>query len=448
MMLKAAKDRRSPRSAAALAARLALAALMTLSALLGAPVGALAQNGELGFTPPPQPAEVEAAERAAESAPESATESARSLNGGLGARPAAAPAGDDWLGSALRYAAEGGLLLALAGAFGGFFGAMIGGRRGGAAAEAPARMERRAAPVRHYDDAEPALGLEPDFADPAQREPVIALPEPAGAPGRGEERALPAPQTLNVQEAERLLTFFRDRFDVETDSADGAIDYLTRLGASVESLRRKLSEAELELEDARAGAQSGDVETAPWDLLAEALRSIGRAAQTLRADPDYADLASEVQLEESLREFAALRSAWMETGARFEPELVEEAWPHALLRAEALTLSYYPTRDAWRDLRFGLALAAAALRALFRREGVYLEHVRLLSAAAPGEAEMWSDTSEGLRDLRPVAATVLAGVASDAAGLVLDCESFGYFDQQRELEVRSKVIVFNSAEWR
>lgn len=313
---------------------------------------------------------------------------------------------------------------------------------------APARLAaERAEPWDEWDHAEdldaldhPDADHDPDWdADPraAPRDPAL---RPTHGPLSEDLRA-------RLDEADRLFAFFRERFGLDDESADDAIGFLTRLGSVVDNQRKDLDEARGQLERLRKGG-AGATEDAAWDLVAEAGRAIRGAGQALRGDADFADFVREARLEEALRRLAALRAARLERGERLRPDIAEQEWPHDLFRAEALAAAYYPTFREWRDLRFGLTLASACLRHLLRREGVFVGYVRLLSPMAQGEGEVWSGSANGLRELAPVRRAVQAAAASGADGFVVDCETFGYFDAERDLPVRSRLIVYDQAEWR
>ncbi|MEO1328305.1 MAG: hypothetical protein AAFW46_01450 [Pseudomonadota bacterium] len=379
---------------------------------------------------------------------------------------------------------------ALAAAIGAYLGGYLGSRRRARRTERDALLRPPAPPSFDLSLETPARrGLGADLSAPeARREPMLAddraaAPAPirfnSGAGGFGADEDEP-PRTLReafeapaetvsgverrtplepthgplsedlrerLDEAERLFGFFRERFGIEDDSADGAIAYLARLGKVVEGQRNELEEARKQLERLRRGG-AGAAEDAAWDLVAEAGRAIRGAGQALRGDPDFADFVREARLEDALRRLAALRAARIERGERVRPDLAEQDWPHDLFRAEALASAYYPTYREWRDLRFGLTLAAACLRHLLRREGVFVGYVRLLSPMSQGEGEVWSENARGLRELAPVRRAVQATAASGAEAFVVDCETFGYFDAERDLPVRSRLIVYDRAEWR
>lgn len=330
-------------------------------------------------------------------------------------------------------------LMCVAAAFGGYLGARISRgrtRRADAEAPAPARGKR-------------AKGKQAPVEGP--REPSFDDEPPVSSGG-----ANTAGGGKNGAESERLLAFFRERFNIDAETADGAIDYLNRLGGSVEKMRHKLDAAEQELAQLKAegdtpltrDSSSRDAaKAAPWELISEGGRIMRSASAALRADPDFVSLAAESLYEDWMRELMAQRAAHAEQGG-IDPEIVEEAWPHALFRTEALTLAYYPTYDDWRDFRLGLTAVATGVRTLLRREGVFVENARLLSPLEPDEGEIWSDTSQGLRELEPVRRTVTANAGGGSDAFVIDCESFGYIDEARDLRLRSKVIVFNRAEWR
>ncbi|MBX2855005.1 MAG: hypothetical protein KTR21_08455 [Rhodobacteraceae bacterium] len=400
---------------------------------------ALAQQNDLGIITPPAPSPVDSTPLEPVDAPPQDRRAE--------AAAAARAGGNDFISTAQaqakpllgQYGAPM-ALLAVAAAFGGFLGARISrGRSRRVDAAAPAVRGKGAKAVK--GGRAPVDGpLEPGFDDD---EPPVSSGGGAGGAKGGEE-------------SERLLAFFRERFNIETETADGAIDYLNRLGGSVEKMRHKLDAAEQELAQIKADGGSplsrdsssrDAAKAAPWELISEGGRIMRSAGASLRADPDFVALSAESLYEDWMRELMAQRAAHAEQGG-IDPEIVEEAWPHALFRTEALTLAYYPTYDDWRDFRLGLTAVATGVRTLLRREGVFVENARLLSPLEPDEGEIWSDTSQGLRELEPVRRTVVANAGGGSDAFVIDCESFGYIDEARDLRLRSKVIVFNRAEWR
>lgn len=377
------------------------------------------------------------------------------------------------------------VLVAIAAALGGYLGAGRGGRSRSDGRRQPSAIAPPPAPPSLSDPAHTDLLLEgpggrreprlPGSANGAAGPPIRrsapARIEPHDASLRSPAYALDGPRVSvdgdlidepalrpthgplsedvrdRLDEADRLFAYFRERFGIEDETADSAITYLTRLGSVVESQRGELDEARKQLERLRRGG-AGAAEDAAWDLVAEAGRAIRGAGQALRGDGDFMDFVRESRLEDALRRLAALRAARIERGERVRPDLAEQEWPHDLFRAEALAAAYYPTYREWRDLRFGLTLASACLRHLLRREGVFVGYVRLLSPMAQGEGEVWSENARGLRELTPVRRAVQATAATGSDGFVVDCETFGYFDAERDLPVRSRLIVYDQAEWR
>ncbi|MEO1292745.1 MAG: hypothetical protein AAFV62_07940 [Pseudomonadota bacterium] len=302
-------------------------------------------------------------------------------------------------------------VVAIAALFGGYLGARLRGGRG-----------RRRDPL-----PAPPMAPRPEVA------PIIEAPP----------RAVETPEQ---REAQRIFKLFRERFNVEAENADSVLEYLETLATNVGNMQRKLSDAEREIEKMRSGAQLSPAE-APWELVTEASRLMRGAAQALRGDPDFDDLNRETGLDDMLRKLTELRASKSQIGGAIDTELIEQPWPHQLFRIEALTAAYYPTTNAWRDLRIGLALGAAALRQLFRQSGLKVEYVRLLSPLGAGEGEVWDEKSDGLRDLAPVRRAVVS-TAGGIDRFVIDCDSFGYHDEARSMDFRSKVITYNRAHWR
>lgn len=363
-------------------------------------------------------------------------------------------------------------LVALAAAFGGYVGARL--RRGGRGADALPTVPSapRSALPPPPRDGERRLGraggreprLEgPRFEGPRFEEPRAAAPTLAGPGFASEPAAPPAPPPApdpearrRSEEAERIFAFFAERFGPTTATAEGAIDYLTRLGGSVEGLRKRLADRDAEIErlklqpaPAPAAAQpaADPGEEAPWSTLIDGGRMIRAASQALQSDTDFQDLSRETRLADAMRNIAALRADRDDGRRGISAAAIEEAWPHVLFRAEALAAAYYPTTMAWRDLRLGLNASASALRQLLRRENLFVDYVLLLNPIESAEAEPWSDAG-GLRNLGPVRRTLAANAGAGSEDLVIDCESFGYFDKTRDRTVRSKVILFNRTEWR
>ncbi|MEM1422361.1 MAG: hypothetical protein AAGF51_17320 [Pseudomonadota bacterium] len=381
-------------------------------------------------------------------------------------------------------------MVALAAALGGFAGARM--RRGGTrTATAPPQIEdrrRRGREPLPTVPAAPRSALPPPMTADRTRtgepprsfaghEPRLSgedfAQRPAGEPQFGHARAAPpqaAPQAapmapppardpeteVRLQEANRLFAFFGERFGPDTSTAAGAIDYLTRLGGSVEGLRKRLADRDSEIErlkaqptpapqpPAQAAAHTDD---SLWSTLIDGGRMIRTASQALQTDTNFQDFARETKLADAMRNIAALRADFDDGRRGVAAGLIEEAWPHVLFRAEALATAYYPTISAWRDLRLGLASSASALRHLLRRQNVFVDYVLLLNPIESAESEPWSDAG-GLRNLGPVRRTLAANAGPGSEELVIDCESFGYFDKARDRHVRSKVILFNRTEWR
>lgn len=332
-------------------------------------------------------------------------------------------------------------LLALAAAFGGFLGA---GLRGGKRAPEPAPASARQ----------------------------------ASRGGRPERRGEDDPR---VAEATRLFTFFHERFGLEEASAEAAVEYLTRLGGSIDHLRQRADEAERRaadadrrLEETERGAleaerRAADAERrateaerraarpqrqteergdSPVSVIHESVRLIRAAMQSLRGDPDFDAFSAAVGLDEAARALAGLRGALQDGRYTAGGDLIEEPWPHALFRAEALLATYYPAVDAWLDLRTGVAAASTGLRILLRETGVDVAFVRLLGPFDVETGEKWSDSPEGLVELAPVRRLILSQDGRGRENQVIDVESFGFVDHERGVSMRSRVILFNPVSWR
>lgn len=270
-----------------------------------------------------------------------------------------------------------------------------------------------------------------------RREPSHPAPRGSRRPLTGAPPPLAADADADA-EARRLFEYFRERFGVTQPSAAAAIDYMTRLGDSIQALRQKLLEAERRAET-EAGA-NGDPLSA---MVGEALRSARAAAHGLRGDPDYAEFERVVGVERTLRGLAALR----ESGFADLGEMIEDPWPQALLRADALLGAYYPWRDDWRELKQATAGAVAGLRLLFDRAGVDVAFVRVLAPFEADQGEKWSDSAKGLADLAPVRRVLLKPGAGVPEGTVIDVESFGYVDRKRNIAMRSRLILFSAEKW-
>lgn len=277
--------------------------------------------------------------------------------------------------------------------------------------------------------------------------------------GRGPGGASDAGDRSGAVEEERLLDFFAERFSIRERSSDAAIAYLERLAEAIDGLRRRAEEAEnraAALDDAlrrapAGGETGGDPTAAAWRVALDGARSIRIAAQALRNDPDFKAFSALLGFEDAVRRLIS-EQARLANGP-LEARAVEEDWPHAIWRAEALLSAYFPTSGDWGDLRHGVSVAAAALRQLLLLEGVAVGHVRLLGPYEPGDGEIWSSSVEGLWEVGPIRerARQLAAasglVQGQAQPLVIDCEAFGFSDELRGLSAQARLITLDPAAW-
>ena len=162
--------------------------------------------------------------------------------------------------------------------------------------------------------------------------------------------------------------------------------------------------------------------------------------------PELKRFESVVELEETLLGLTELRAAAHHSGG-VEPSVIEQAWPHALFRAEALLQTYYPGHGPWGDLREAASLMSSALRRLLRASGVSVVSATLLAPFAPEDGERWSDAAEDLTELEQVRMRLAGAVAHERDAFVIDCESFGYRDARRGLSARSRLILLDPEEW-
>lgn len=296
-------------------------------------------------------------------------------------------------------------------------------------------------------------------ADDAYDDDMPPARKPASRPDFGaEDPELEA----EIEEAERLFRFFEERFGLRDRSARAAIDFFTRLSQSIEGLRRRASEAEKERDRLTAeprggggGASSADPgpDAAAWRLISDGMRLCRVVMQNQRGvDPEVQNFESVVDLEEAFVGLAALRAEHLQDGPEgaraLDPSVIEQAWPHALFRAEALLNTYYPGRGVWGDLREGVGLIASALRRLLRASGVSISGATLLAPFNPEDGENWSDAAEDLTNLARVRERLRGVLATERQPFVIDIESFGYRDGGRGVNTRARLILLDPEEWR
>lgn len=335
-------------------------------------------------------------------------------------------------------------------------------RQGDAAAPLPARSPR--AQTAQADDtltltrlanaSEPEPGPRAD-----QRTDQRSGTRPAERPAADPRPAPAAPSPPGSADA-ALLDFFAERFSLEDQSVDGVIAYMTKLAGAIERLKARADAAETRaeaLDDAlrRAGPANGagadaaiaaDPVAAGWRLAMDGARSIRIAAGALRRDPDFIAFSQLIGFEDAVRRLTAEQART--GGARIDPHLVEEDWPHALWRAEALLSAYFPTTGDWGDLRHGVSVAAAAIRQMLLTEGVAVGHVRMLAPYAAGDGEAWSSSADGLAGVAPIRARARRLAEAEAgANLVIDCEAFGFSDERRGLSAQARLITLDRDAW-
>lgn len=256
-----------------------------------------------------------------------------------------------------------------------------------------------------------------------------------------------------LREAERLFEFFESRFGLDDRRADAAIAYLERLSGAIERLRAR-ADAPPRAPEPEPAAEAHPADAA-WTVALDAVRTARAALAALERDADAAAFGAETNLEAALRSMARARSAAAgPDGRALDPATVEELWPHAIWRAEALLTTYYPTDARWRDLREGVGAASAALRLLLRYSGVVVGQARLLAPYAADDGEKWTDSSAGLIELAPVRSAVRRLAVGEAAAqdgarapLVIDCESFAFADHARGVSARARLVVLAPAAW-
>ncbi|MCI4664031.1 MAG: hypothetical protein MRY74_04850 [Neomegalonema sp.] len=288
-------------------------------------------------------------------------------------------------------------------------------------------------------------------------------------PTRGPERSAPgmifredeadAPPALRrgdraareTREGRLLFDYFEDRFGLRERSAKAAVDYLEQVGDAVERVRRRAQSAETALErslerTAEAAAVAASIETPAGGAVAalkvamEGVKTARTAMHTLRgrADPLFEAFAVETDIDDTLRRVAGLHAAHAD-GSTVDPEVILEPWPHALLRAEALAVAYFPADGLWGELREGLSAVAAGLRRAMREANVVVGHVRLLTPYRQIDGEVWSDQLGELERLEPVRSALQRTVIVDE--VIVDCEAFGYVDRGRGVSGRARLIV-------
>ncbi|MEM9725912.1 MAG: hypothetical protein AAF909_10665 [Pseudomonadota bacterium] len=301
-----------------------------------------------------------------------------------------------------------------------------------------------------------------------------------GSPGEA-DAAPPREHERELAEGRRLFSFLEDRFGLSERSADAAIDFFNRLSDAIDGLQSRADAAERAAQSssvnganspaaagavagaaaAGAGASTGEAingvgasEMAAWRMISDGLRlSRGVLQRERGAEAELDRFERALDLEEAFVGLAALRAEQLQPtsdGAPrpLDPRIIEEAWPHALFRAEALLATYYPGAGAWGDLREGLSLITAALRRLLRAAGVSVATVTLLAPYNEAEGERWSDTAAELTGLERVRARLAGAAAREEAPFVIDCETFGYHDGARGVGAKSRLILLDPSEWR
>lgn len=314
--------------------------------------------------------------------------------------------------------------LALAAALGGFIGAR--GRRFPAPPTAPPSPPPPSRPARPRQERD----------DPSGSANVAS----------GQRYQVSAPPRDEDEDGTRLFDFLEQRFGLTDRRADTAISYFERLSAGIDKLKREAADAKSEAAATSAAPAAGDdAEAACWRMIGDGVR-LGRGALQSRrdADPEVAAFDRVIGLDDALRRLASLRTE--SDGRAVDPGVIDEAWPHALFRAEALLTSYYPGHGVWGDLREGAALSAAAFRRLLRSRGVAVAGLRLLCPHDPADGEEWSDAAEGLSDLAHVRRRLRTLGRADRPW-VIDCESVGFRDSGRGVSTRSRLILHNPDEW-
>jgi hypothetical protein len=272
-----------------------------------------------------------------------------------------------------------------------------------------------------------------------------------------------------LRESDVLFGYFQERFGVSGRSASDVIDFLTAVAASIDRLRDRADTAEDRaeaLDEAlRMARQSGPDAMAPsiaaspwavspwaaspwaasWQLLLDNINLTRTAMKTLEQDravsADLDAFVRCVQLVDALRQAQAARIGLPDDEPRLQAGAVEEAWPHAILRANALLTAYYPGHGAWRDFRDGLAGISVSLRHLLRLEGVAVAHAPLLTPYEATAGEQWSTSFDDLMSLAPSRRRIRSWNSDEP--LIVDCDSFGFVDENRGFSTRSRLVVYN-----